>query len=59
MTARPTARGIRRKYSGDRQCGVQLIGQAQGLVRDVPAVADLFERVLAEAAAVRAGLPVA
>jgi enoyl-[acyl-carrier protein] reductase II len=44
---------------GDHQRGVQLVGQAQGLVRDVPAVADLFERVLAEAAAVRAGLPVA
>ncbi|MFC4161200.1 NAD(P)H-dependent flavin oxidoreductase [Chitinimonas lacunae] len=34
---------------GDHQRGVQLIGQAQGLVRDLPSVAELFERVLAEA----------
>ncbi|WP_374356976.1 NAD(P)H-dependent flavin oxidoreductase, partial [Chitinimonas sp.] len=42
---------------GDHQRGVQLIGQAQGLVRDVPAVADLLARVLAEAETVRSGLP--
>ncbi|WP_269532776.1 nitronate monooxygenase family protein [Chitinimonas sp. BJYL2] len=42
---------------GDHQRGVQLIGQAQGLVRDLPAVADLFARVLDEAARARAGLP--
>ncbi|MBL8508364.1 NAD(P)H-dependent flavin oxidoreductase [Chitinimonas sp. JJ19] len=42
---------------GDHNQGVQLIGQAQGLVRDVPAVADLFERILREARGVRTGLP--
>ncbi|MBV8657631.1 MAG: nitronate monooxygenase [Burkholderiales bacterium] len=42
---------------GDHARGVQLIGQAQGLVHDVPTVASLFERVLREAEAVRAALP--
>jgi enoyl-[acyl-carrier protein] reductase II len=36
---------------------VQLIGQAQGLIRDLPAVADLFERLLADAARIKAELP--
>ncbi|OHX19457.1 NAD(P)H-dependent flavin oxidoreductase [Chromobacterium sphagni] len=36
---------------GDHMKGVQLIGQAQGLIEDVPTVAELFERVMAEAAA--------
>lgn len=42
---------------GDHQQGVQLIGQAQGLIHDLPSVADLFERLLADAARIKAGLP--
>ncbi|WP_034606156.1 NAD(P)H-dependent flavin oxidoreductase [Chitinimonas koreensis] len=42
---------------GDHARGVQLIGQSQGLVRDLPSVQELFERVLIEAGRVRAGLP--
>lgn len=42
---------------GDHQRGVQLIGQAQGLVRDQPSVAALFERILREAETTRAALP--
>ncbi|MBN3006334.1 nitronate monooxygenase [Chromobacterium alkanivorans] len=38
---------------GDHDKGVQLIGQAQGLIDDVPGVAELFERILAEADACR------
>jgi enoyl-[acyl-carrier protein] reductase II len=34
---------------GDHRQGVQLIGQAQGLVHDLPSVAELFSRILAEA----------
>lgn len=34
---------------GDHNKGVQLIGQAQGLIDDVPSVAELFERILTEA----------
>lgn len=34
---------------GDHQRGVQLIGQVQGLIDDVPTVAELFDRILAEA----------
>lgn len=34
---------------GDHQHGVQLIGQAQGLIDDVPTVAELMQRLLAEA----------
>ncbi|QDQ27615.1 nitronate monooxygenase [Chitinimonas arctica] len=41
---------------GDHERGVQLIGQAQGLVHDLPAVADLFARILAEAELVRTNL---
>ncbi|WP_434627265.1 NAD(P)H-dependent flavin oxidoreductase [Chromobacterium sp. CV08] len=41
---------------GDHQRGVQLIGQAQGLIDDVPTVAALFERVIAEAERCRARL---
>jgi enoyl-[acyl-carrier protein] reductase II len=36
--------------------GVQLIGQSQGLVHDVASVAEIIERVMAEARAVSAGL---
>nr|WP_199064331.1 nitronate monooxygenase [Chromobacterium sp. ASV5] len=35
---------------GDHQRGVQLIGQAQGLIDDIPSVAELFERILRQAA---------
>lgn len=39
---------------GDHQQGVQLIGQAQGLIDDVPTVAELMQRLLAEADAAAA-----
>jgi len=42
---------------GDHARGVQLIGQAQGLVHDLPSVAELFARVMQEAGEVRAALP--
>ncbi|MFO0695018.1 MAG: nitronate monooxygenase [Polyangiales bacterium] len=38
---------------GDLESGVQLIGQAQGLVVDAPSVAEVVKRVLAEAAEAR------
>jgi enoyl-[acyl-carrier protein] reductase II len=34
---------------GDHKEGVQLIGQVQGLVKDIPAVADIMQRVMQEA----------
>ncbi|WP_199052319.1 nitronate monooxygenase family protein [Aquitalea sp. ASV15] len=34
---------------GDHQHGVQLIGQVQGLIDDVPSVQQLFERIMQEA----------
>lgn len=34
---------------GDHEQGVQLIGQVQGLVKDVPSVSDIMQRVLREA----------
>ncbi len=34
---------------GDQERGVQLIGQAQGLINDVPACAELMQRLLQEA----------
>ena len=34
---------------GDHQQGIQLIGQAQGLIDDVPTVAELMQRLLSEA----------
>lgn len=34
---------------GDHEKGVQLIGQAQGLIDDIPSVAELFERLMHEA----------
>ena len=41
---------------GDHERGVQLIGQSQGLVRDVPSVAELFAKVMSQASAVRSRL---
>lgn len=41
---------------GDHDQGVQLIGQAQGLIDDVPTCAELMQRVLREADAALAGL---
>lgn len=38
---------------GDLEQGVQLIGQVQGLVHDVPSVAELMERIMREADQVR------
>ena len=34
---------------GDQVRGVQLIGQAQGLIQDIPSCADLMQRLVAEA----------
>lgn len=41
---------------GDHERGVQLIGQAQGLIDDVPAVAELMQRLLREADAALAAV---
>jgi len=38
---------------GNHEDGVQLIGQSQGLVHDVASVADIVQRVMAEAADLR------
>ncbi|TCW30800.1 NAD(P)H-dependent flavin oxidoreductase [Gulbenkiania mobilis] len=38
---------------GNHERGVQLIGQVQGLIDDVPSVGELFERIMAEALATR------
>lgn len=40
-------------HEGDTERGVQLIGQVQGLIHDLPTVAQLMERVMAEAEATR------
>lgn len=42
---------------GDHQRGVQLIGQVQGLLDDIPTVSELFQRLLSEARATRDKLP--
>ena len=34
---------------GDLEHGMQFIGQAQGLIQDVPTVQELFDRILREA----------
>ena len=39
--------------NGDNEKGVLTVGQVTGLVRDVPTVAELMERMVAEASAVR------
>lgn len=44
-------------HEADHAEGVQLIGQSQGLVRDVASVAEIMRRVLQEAREVRAALP--
>jgi len=41
---------------GDHDRGIQLIGQAQGLIDDVPTCAELMQRLLREADAARSGL---
>lgn len=41
---------------GDHARGVQLIGQAQGLIDDVPSCAELMARLVADAEATRARL---
>jgi enoyl-[acyl-carrier protein] reductase II len=41
---------------GDLENGIQLIGQVQGLVHDIPAAADIITRVLAEADAALASV---
>src|SRR5690606_28804218 len=40
-------------HEADHDEGVQLIGQSQGLVHDQPTVAELMERVMAQAAEIR------
>ena len=47
---------IKRAIGGDLENGVQLIGQAQGQISDVPTCDELVQRILAEAAGTRAGL---
>ena len=42
---------------GDHAKGVQLIGQSQGLVRDVPLVSEIINRVMAQARDAAARLP--
>ena len=42
--------------NGDNEKGVLTVGQATGLVRDVPTVAELMERIVAEASQVRGRL---
>jgi NAD(P)H-dependent flavin oxidoreductase YrpB (nitropropane dioxygenase family) len=39
--------------NGDNEKGVLTVGQVTGLVRDVPTVAELMERIVAEASGVR------
>jgi len=39
--------------NGDTEKGVLTVGQVTGLVHDVPTVAELMERIVAEAAQVR------
>jgi len=39
----------RATLQGDSETGVQFIGQAQGLVDDIPSAAELLQRVMAEA----------
>ena len=40
--------------NGDNEKGVLTVGQVTGLVRDIPTVAELMERMVAEASAARA-----
>lgn len=48
---------IRRSIvDGDLERGVQLIGQAQGLVSDIPTCAVLMQRIIEEAAAARTAI---
>ena len=42
---------------GDLDKGVQLIGQVQGLVEDLPTVEELVQRVITQAQAIRSTLP--
>lgn len=44
-------------HEGNHDDGVQLIGQSQGLIHDVPSVAEIMQRVLAEASKVIGALP--
>jgi NAD(P)H-dependent flavin oxidoreductase YrpB (nitropropane dioxygenase family) len=39
--------------NGDNEKGVLTVGQVTGLVRDIPSVAELMERIVAEASAAR------
>ncbi len=43
---------------GDLDKGVQLIGQVQGLIEDVPTVEELVQRVISEANSIRSTLPI-
>lgn len=41
---------------GDLEKGVQLIGQVQGIIHDLPTVAEVIERTVKEAQAIQANL---
>jgi enoyl-[acyl-carrier protein] reductase II len=44
-------------HEADHNEGVQLIGQSQGLVHDVPTVAEIIDRVMRHAAEIKSRLP--
>jgi len=46
----------RATLQGDAETGIQFIGQAQGLVDDLPSVADLIQTIVDEAAEARGRL---
>jgi NAD(P)H-dependent flavin oxidoreductase YrpB (nitropropane dioxygenase family) len=46
------SRGSRVYETGDTEAGIWWAGQAQGLIHDVPTVAELVERIVAEARAI-------
>ena len=41
--------------SGDQEAGIWTAGTVQGLIRDVPTVGELVERIVAESEALIAG----
>lgn len=51
-----TPRFVKATEQGDLQHGIQMIGQVQGLIDDVPTVAELVQRIMAEAAETRGRL---
>lgn len=49
-----TAKLEKATIDGDLDTGIQFIGQAQGLINDVPSVQEIVDRVIAEAVEVQA-----